>query len=77
MAGPNTHFKMTLRRRRQVLFKAGQNYIQVYQQTLGYKLGNEQKNIASAPPDGAITPPLSALGPYQSTLSDITNIPKL
>lgn len=37
-AGPNSHFKIPLRRRRQQLFKAGNNYIQVYNATLAYKL---------------------------------------
>lgn len=54
-----TQFKMTARRQRQVQFKAGHNYMYVYNHTRAYKL----------------TPPV--LGPYQATLSDITNIPKL
>lgn len=58
-AGPNTQFKSTARRQRQALFKAGNNYIQVYNQMRAYKL--------TAP----------VLGPYQPTLSDVSDIPKL
>lgn len=38
MSGPNTQFKITLRRKRQQLFKAGNNYMQVYKATLAFKL---------------------------------------
>ncbi len=78
-AGPNTQFKMTLRRQRQVLFKAGHDYIYVYNHTLGYKLGNEQTTGMpfTPPPNGQVPQPASALGPFTPSLSDITNIPKL
>lgn len=38
MTGPNTQFKITLRRKRQQLFAAGNTYIQVYNLTRAYKL---------------------------------------
>jgi hypothetical protein len=37
-AGPNTQFKMTARKQRQTLFKAGNNYMQVYNAVRSYKL---------------------------------------
>lgn len=37
-AGPNSHFKISTRRKRQQLFAAGQNYIQVYNATRAWKL---------------------------------------
>lgn len=78
-AGPNTQFKMTLRRKRQQLFHAGNNYIQVYKATLGYKLGNEQTTGIpfTPPPSGQVPLPASALGPFQPTLADIANTPQL
>lgn len=36
--GPNTQFKITARRKRQQLFKAGNNYIQVYNAVRAWKL---------------------------------------
>lgn len=37
-AGPNTQFKISARRKRQQLFAAGQNYIQVYNAVRAWKL---------------------------------------
>lgn len=78
-AGPNTQFKPTARKRRQELFKAGNNYMQVYKAMLGYKLGNEQTTGIpfTSPPSGQVPKPASALGPFSTTMSDITFPSKL
>lgn len=46
-----TNFKQTLRKKRQELFKAGQNYMQVYKNTRAYKL--------TSPATGALQTPFS------------------
>jgi hypothetical protein len=66
-AGPNTVFKPTTRKQRLALFKAGNNHMQVYKLMIAYKLGNAQifSSPPTAPPDGQVKLPASALGPYQ------------
>jgi len=68
-AGPNTVFKMTTRKKRQQLFKAGNNHMQVYKLMIAYKLGNSQTFVSAPtpPPDGQVKLPASCLGPYQPT----------
>lgn len=77
--GTNSQFKMTARRQRQLLFKAGNNYIQVYNAMRGYKLGNQKITGIpfTPPPSGQVPKPASALGPYSPIMSDITFPSKL